>query len=331
MFEQKIFNDSLVFLAINSNDFKEDIINKILPLTLIIFILFAMFVFAYVYTTSQILSQPIKKLQKIMEQSAGEDFSIDMPTKISNDEIEILYKYYIEALEKRQDAVLQEKKLSMLQLQAQFDLLQAQVNPHFIYNVLNVISNRGMINSDEMICDICSDLAGMLRYSTNTKEKYATVNTEIEYLELYLSLLKHRYEHRLMYSIEIDNSIKNERLPKILLQQIAENSVVHGYGNSDSIIEIVVKGVLKDSGFEIIVSDNGDGITEDTINAIYKSFDDIKKKFTDNRVNVEMEIGGMGLLNTFARLYLLYNESAYIHLHSKSTGGTEVVIGVKYK
>lgn len=67
-------------------------------------------------------------------------------------------------------AIRREKQLSDLQMQTQFDMLQAQVNPHFIYNVLNVISSRGSMNDDEVICDICDDLAGMLRYSTDTNK-----------------------------------------------------------------------------------------------------------------------------------------------------------------
>lgn len=60
-------------------------------------------------------------------------------------------------------------------------MLQAQVNPHFIYNTLNVISSRGILDDDEVICDICDDLAGMLRYSTDTGEKTATIQMEMEY------------------------------------------------------------------------------------------------------------------------------------------------------
>ena len=139
-------------------------------------------------------------------------------------------------------AISRERQLQLLQLQAQFDMLQAQVNPHFIYNALNVISSRGILDDDEVICDMCDDLAGLLRYSTDTKEKYAAIREEITYLERYFSLLKYRYEHKLEYRIELDASIEEQRVPKLVIQQLAENSVNHGYANSSKVMEISVRG-----------------------------------------------------------------------------------------
>lgn len=327
LYEQLIFNDELIFLAIDDVKFLKNVLYKILPLIIIIS-LFSIFSIVYAYITSRKLSEPIKRLQKIMEKSKIEDFVINKDSKISNDEIEMFYERYIEVLHKQQQAELKEKKLSMLQLQAQFDLLQAQINPHFIYNVLNVISYRGIINDDDIICNVCSDLSGILRYSTNTKEKIATIEDEVEYLELYLRLLKYRYEHRLQYNINIEDTIKNKELPKIVLQQIVENSIVHGYEKSKNVIEIEVEAYEVDNGFKIIISDTGDGIDGSKVSSIYSSFNNIKNKLSDDRSNVETEIGGMGLVNTFARLYLLYGENVNIKIVSEKSLGTSVVIKI---
>ncbi len=328
IYAQYIFDEKLIFMTIKEFNVKEQILYNIVPLMAIIVIVFFVFVFAYIYTTSHRLTAPIKKLQHIMEKSSGENFDIDLSSKIaSNDEIEVLYEYYINILKKQQEAIMQEKKLSMLQLKAQFDLLQAQVNPHFLYNVLNVISNRGVLSDDEIICDICSDLADMLRYSTNTKEEYATVDEELKYLERYLSLLKYRYEHRLLYNIRIDEQVRGEILPKIILQQIIENSIVHGYGNSNNTIEIEIAGVQNESGWEIVISDKGEGILPSIIEKIYQSFDEVRNSLSTTRTNVEMQIGGMGLVNVYARLFLLYND-VYIRIISEVGSGTDVIIGV---
>lgn len=328
LFEQLIFEDKLVFLSVNETNFFEEVTYKIVPLVLIIIVLFAGFSGAYVYFSSQRLSEPIKKLQEIMEKSSNENFVIDKNSIISNDEIEILYEHFIDSLYKKQLAENQREKLSMLQLQAQFDMLQAQVNPHFIYNVLNVVSYRGVINDDDVICDICSDLAGMLRYSTNTKEKLASVEEEIENLEKYLRLLKYRYEHKLVYHIDIDQDVKHKVLPKIVLQQIVENSIVHCCEKSNSSIEIDVSGKRTEYGVVIMISDTGVGIEKNMIEHIYQSFEEVKNKLSNNRANVEMEIGGIGLANTFARLYLVYGDNVGIKFVSDIGKGTRVILSM---
>ncbi len=99
-------------------------------------------------------------------------------------------------------------------------MLQAQVNPHFLYNVLNVLSSRGIVSGDEVICDICSSLAGMLRYSTDNINRQARLSEEIQYLKEYFYLLKSRYDYKLNYIIEIEETLNNEVIPKITLQQI---------------------------------------------------------------------------------------------------------------
>jgi len=297
-----------------------------LPVTLVVIISFLLISFIYINISSKYVTEPIHELQKFMENTEIGNMDDEIQTRISNDEIESLYESYKAMLNRLNKSTVKEKRMSMLQLQAQFDLLQAQVNPHFLFNVLNVISTRGILADDEVICEICDNLACMLRYATNTKEKHATVKEEIEYLNLYFKLLKYRYEHKLEYSIELDAQIMDKELPKIVLQQVVENSIMHGYTNSNRVINIEVTGYCDENKWYIKVHDNGDGFGENVIEEIYEKCRQAKAKLSEERKNVEMEIGGMGLVNTYARLFLFYNESLIFELNS-SEGGTDVIIG----
>ena len=166
---------NMILLTITNTDVNGRAMKEALPVSLVILIGALTISLGYVYLTSRQLTRPIRQLQHFMEMTRLDNMRAEIPEKISNDEIEALYVSYRDVLERLNKSMLNEKRMSLLQLQAQFDLLQAQVNPHFIYNVLNVISNRGMLSDDEIICDICGELAGMLRYATNTKEKYRCV------------------------------------------------------------------------------------------------------------------------------------------------------------
>ena len=320
---------NLVLLSISDVDIGRRAMLQVLPISLLLLAGALSLSLGYVYLTSRRLTKPIQQLKNVMETTNLDNMmTADLPDRISNDEIEMLYHSYKDVMERLGTSMRKEKQMSLLQLQAQFDLLQAQVNPHFIYNVLNVISGRGVMADDEVICDICSELAGMLRYSTNTKDKYATVRNEITYLEQYLGLLKYRYDYKLSYEIQIEERLYEKILPKIVLQQIVENSVSHGYQNVADVIEIEVTGSEDEEGWYLRIHDSGSGISEEQQNKIMKEFEHVKDKLTRNRENVEMEIGGMGLVNTFARLYLLYNENLVFRIVSKAGAGTDIYIGV---
>lgn len=318
----------MILLTITDTDINVRAMKEALPVSLVILIGAFTISIGYVYLTSRQLTRPIKKLQQFMETTRLDNIQTEIPEKISNDEIESLYVSYREVLKRLEQSMLNEKRMSLLQLQAQFDLLQAQVNPHFIYNVLNVISNRGMLSDDEVICDICGELAGMLRYATNTKEKYAKVRDEIAYMEQYLQLLKCRYDYKMFYSIRVEQEVYDEILPKIILQQIVENSIVHGYGELAEKIEVSVTGFENEAGWYLQISDNGCGITEEKLHELEETIIAVRKKLTKDRSNVELEIGGMGLANTFARLYLLYSEELVFDISSQNRG-TVVTIGVR--
>lgn len=330
LMQQSAFQD-IVLLTVTRVDISRSAVLAVLPVSLLLLFGALVLSLGYIYLTSRQLTKPIQQLQHFMDTTRLDNMEADIPEKISNDEIEALYVSYKDVMNRLNDSMLKEKRMSLLSLQAQFDLLQAQVNPHFIYNVLNVISSRGMVSDDEVICDMCSQLAGMLRYSTNTKDKYAVVKQEIEYLELYLGLLKYRYDYKLSYSIEVDSRIYTRPLPKIVLQQIVENAVNHGYRGSTDVIRVKVSGGQNEDGWYLKVHDDGQGIGKEKLEEINKNILYTRNKFTIHRSDVELEIGGMGLVNTYARLYLLYNEDLIFQILPAAEGGTDVIIGVKEK
>lgn len=276
------------------------------------------------------LSKPLTALKDQMENTGLENLDAELAVPDTDDEVQAVGIAYQNLMRRLNESIVKEKRMSLLQLQAQFDTLQAQVNPHFLYNVLNVISSRGIMDGDEEICEICGCLAAMLRYSTNTKERYATVKKELEYLERYIFLLKSRYEHRLEVEINCEESVKQEQLPKIVLQQLVENSIQHGYNNSKNIMKIYVRGWRDETGWYFEVRDNGQGATDEVREKLNQKMKKIRKKIMSRGSSIEMEIGGMGLANTYARMFLLYNGRAVFRIRNLEEG-LSVIIGVSEK
>ena len=276
------------------------------------------------------LSRPLTVLKDQMENTGIENMDAELVVPNTDDEVQAVGIAYQNLMHRLNESIVKERRMSLLQLQAQFDTLQAQVNPHFLYNVLNVISSRGIMDGDEEICEICGCLAAMLRYSTNTKERYATVEKELEYLERYIFLLKSRYEHRLEVEVDCEESVKQEQLPKIVLQQLVENSIQHGYNNSKNIMKIYVHGWRDETGWDFEVRDNGQGTTEEVREELNEKMRKIREKIMSRGSSIEFEIGGMGLANTYARMFLVYNGKAVFRIRNLEEG-LSVIIGVSEK
>lgn len=323
---------NLAIVLVRDMDYLSGNMKMILQMTLLLVLSFFLIGLLVVVIVSSKITAPIRQIREQMEHTTFDNLEENMQEtalilNTTADEVVALGKAYQNLLNRLNEAVIKEKKLALLQLQAQFDTLQVQVNPHFIYNVLNVISNRGIINGDEQICEICGSLAAMLRYSTSTIERTTTIRDELMYLEKYIYLLKSRYEHKLEFKCECEQGILNESVPKIVLQQLVENSIQHGFANGMSVMKICARGFRYGNGWCFEVQDNGQGISEEVVDNLEKKILDIRKKILMKHSNIEMEIGGMGLVNIYARMFLMFGTRTIFKVQNLERG-VVFIIGV---
>ncbi|HHV11879.1 MAG TPA: histidine kinase [Clostridiales bacterium] len=322
-------NHNIRVVIIDHTPLLKETMKTVLPLTLLIIIGMLSVSTTYVYVSSRYILQPIRQLKFLMERTDIEHLKVsEEKTIIKDADIKELYDTYAEVLLKLKRSIQKERWLSELQKQAQFDLLQAQVNPHFLFNILNVISSRGLENGDEAICEICADLAQMLRYSTNVIEKQGTVASEIQYLEMYLALLRFRYQDKLKYEIHVEEQLNDFEIPKLSLQQIVENSILHAFKTLDCVKKIIITGKSSKDTWEISICDNGTGMSEETIKSINERCEQIREALTEKREHIEMEIGGMGIVNTYARMYQIYENRFSMNINSDESG-TQVLFTVE--
>jgi len=189
------------------------------------------------------------------------------------------------------------------------------------------LSNKGVENNDDEICEICEGIASMLRYSTSTLERSASIRDEIEHLSKYLSLMKKRFEHRLVFNIDIDNTIIGEKVPKIILQQVAENSIEHGFRNLRKVMEIRIRGYVDAGYWYIEITDNGEGFKPEISQRLQESIKKMERELTGDSLQTGYAIGGMGLINIYGRLKLFFKDNFVFELGNKPQGGAFVLIG----
>lgn len=201
------------------------------------------------------------------------------------------------------------------QKQAELSALQAQIKPHFLYNMLEVIRMCSLSNGNKDVADMIYSLAGMFRYSTYNNGSMVSINQEIKYCKMYLDLCCTRYRGILDYKINIIDDIKEYIVPKFILQPVVENSINHGIikDSDNNLIEI---NIQKESQYiEISISDNGLGMSDKNLEKIKQN---LKKDL--------QKTGSIGLMNINSRLKLKFGENYGLYISSELNRGTIVKI-----
>lgn len=294
---------------------KVDILNE--KITLVAVLCIASVILLTVLTTG-LFAKRIKIIVRTIQKIQKGDFSARAEVGDSGDEVQviannlnIMSKRIDEYIKKEYVYKLRQKDAMLKQKTDQLYTLQMQVNPHFLYNTLEVIRMTALGAGDTGAEKMIKLLAKMLR-STVKGGMFLTVREELQNCESYLELVKIRFGDRLRVSYHIDPRILSYTIPKNIMQPIVENSIVHG-GKANS---ISIEGVYEDGKIIITVSDNGVGIPGPALSGINAQLNkpyDIK----DNRI---------GIFNANSRIKLLFGDKYGVRLKSSPGEGTRAVV-----
>ena len=199
---------------------------------------------------------------------------------------------------------------------ARLAALEAQLNPHFLYNTLQAIGTEALLNDQPQINRMLASLAANLRYSIKSGDP-VRLKDEIVYVNNYIMLQKMRFEERLHVQIEISDEYDNFLIPKISIQTLVENSILHGFGDTTESISIRIHASRKNEFLQIQVTDDGCGIDEPHLQELKSEF---QNYLTPGH------IGKIGLANLYSRLQILYQGKASLEIESSPHHGTAVTL-----
>ena len=275
-------------------------------ITLIIGFLIIIVSIGFIWLSSLMITRPLRLIQLKIEDTMLSNLTSGEPINHANNEIVALDRAFQTMQMRLDESIREELDSRTLWMRARFDSLQAQINPHFINNILTVIAARGVKSGDEGIAELCDAVASILRYSTDTIESDSTIGDEIEHLRTYLYLMKQRLQKRLTYNVSIDPELIKTAFPKMILQPFVENSFSHGYNNSFGPIDISIKGKIDGERWILEIGDNGEGFDPDKLKEIRNDMNQIRENPKNSFLNRGMDLGGMGLINTLTRMHLFY-------------------------
>lgn len=233
----------------------------------------------------------------------------------TDDEIETISEHINEMVTQIQKLSERNTELKYVSQLSELKQLEAQFNPHFLYNTLETI-RYSILMQDGIASDMIIKFTKILRYSINNSYDNVKLGNDLEYIQIFLQIQKYRFKDRLTYTIDVDEDCLNMMVPKLILQPLLENSIKSGFKHKTT-LQIHVKGFLLDNMMILTVEDDGIGIQKEELN-------DICEQLNSNRNNSNHH----GLFNTNRRLQLMYGEKSGISIESEYKQKTKVTIRI---
>ncbi|WP_139996729.1 sensor histidine kinase [Paenibacillus paridis] len=262
---------------------------------------------------SNAITKPLRKLSYQMNRFSTGHFDAEAEVR-GRDEIAYLSRHFNQMVRRTNDLINERYKMKLVEKNAILKALEAEINPHFLYNALQAISTKALKSERFDIVDMVDSLALTLRYCISGKDIVQS-REELKHIEHYLSLQKARFGSRLQMTYEWDDSLMALEIPKLSLQTLVENSIKHALEKVSSTITIDIRAKLTEEHAVISVHDNGPGFTPERLMEVRQSF----LSEWEEREDAEESIG---LVNLHTRLRLLYGDEAMLRIETDELGTT---------
>jgi len=266
------------------------------------------------------VTQPINQLLSSMKKAKEGNFREKVNFKYT-DELGMLVYEYNDMIDNIKTLIDKVYTLQLKEKEAELKALQAQINPHFLYNTLDMIFWKAEKSNQQEISDMIYALSHLFRITLSKGNEFIPVKSEKDFIEHYLLLQSKRYRDKLIYDIDISDEISNYLIPKLIIQPFVENSIIHGTEADNDLSIIKITGCLSNNYLDFTIEDNGKGIDEDTMNSLLHSSINQERKNTNFQK-------GYAIGNVNQRLSLYYSDDYKLNIISRINEGTKVELSI---
>ena len=289
--------------------------------------LYILSLFPSIILVSKMITKPLVSLTKSIQQFAEGQQNVKVQFKYT-DEIGLLGKAFNDMVLDNERLRISEYDLRLKNKDAELSLMQAQINPHFLYNMLNAIQWQALKSGNKEIADIAYSMAQVFRISLSRGRSIISVKQELDLVSYYLSLQKYRLGKKIDYHIDFDEDVLDRQIPKLILQPLVENSIVHGMAKDSSLNLVISLSVaLSEDGklLHFVIQDNGCGIPPEILRylpneVIPATAEQGQRPNKSNRFAVK---------NIYDRLTLVYGSDFTFRIHSEHGTSIEIILPVK--
>ncbi|MEC0180122.1 sensor histidine kinase [Paenibacillus peoriae] len=272
---------------------------------------------------SRSITGPVGRLVALAKQIATGNLNIE-PQLRRDDELGVLSDAISQMSADLSILIEKDKQsLEMRRLVKELELLalQNQMNPHFLFNTLNVLSKLAILEGAEKTSDLIVSLSNLLRYSLQKLDKPVTLQEELDHIREYVTIQQARFRDRIRFDLHFDASVLQQQIPALTIQPFIENAFLHGVEDMENgaIIALTLSRAGEDVQIEI--SDNGKGMTEETRLSVLRLEGGAESSSST----------GLGMQNVFKRLQLFYGKEEMVEISSNTGQGTAITIRIPFK
>lgn len=298
--------------------------NYVLQLMVIVIVFSVLLVAVLVLYFVQRVTNPLIMLTQFLKHSNPEEPMQTYPVE-TMDEVGQLVRSYNKLSERIEGLTEQVKLEESYKKEADMHALQAQINPHFLYNTLSSIHWMALMNQDEKTADMVGSLSDFMRFSLNKGEEFCSVEQEAAHAGHYANIQSIRFPDKFELSVQIDPELLEQTMLKLLLQPLIENALIHGIQKQPEAGKIKVTAHKQGHFMAFAVEDNGIGMDAAKLATIYKELHGPDDRRRDRE---HLERGSYGLRNVHKRLQLHYGTEAGLRIESTDRIGTRVSFSI---
>lgn len=344
---QSYIQDSIDELTLNyisqSKTFQKDLLNQLLILKTFILLVIIMPVMLYMLLAlyfNRALIKPIDLLVKMANKISQGNFEVEKIKISPHSELKILsdtlyrmsaeIKNYVKEIKEKAEVekLLQVKEMENLRINAllqetELKRLQAQVNPHFLFNTLTTLHHTAFLEGANETCEIAQAISKILRYNLRKSNTIVLLKDEIENIKYYIYIQEKRYKHRVQVYFDIDETLLDLPIPNMTVQPIVENSFIHGIENNERPGEIILKVYREGEAILVEIRDNGLGIEEDKLCQI--------RSMMGDEADYKGHTSSIGINNVVKRLQAFYTLKELFTIESTPNEGTVIKLFLPFR
>lgn len=270
------------------------------------------------YFYSKKTNQPIKNLKEAMERIQKGDLDTRVSV-VSNDEIGFLAKGLNKMTQELQGHIQKVYIAEIRQREAEIEALKTQIEPHYLYNTLDVIRMTAITKDDMETAEMIDGLSGQLKYLIGGVRDMVTLQGELDSVRNYFKIIKIRYENRFTLEVDVPEELLDFEVPQLILQPVVENAVKYGLRPKDGEGVVAIQGAKEEECLIITVMDNGVGMSEermDYVQQLLNSPETVK--------HAKSKRASIGLKNVYDRIKLIFGDQYHMEISSYEGIGTIV-------
>ncbi len=268
------------------------------------------------------LTRSIQTILRAMKMAQNGTLTVQI-TEDSKDEMALITSGFNRMMNRINELVSEVKQSEHKKKESEIRALEAQINPHFLYNTLDSINWLAIEKDEHEISEMLQGLAQILRYSIKDSNKMVTLGQELNWMEQYIMLQQHRFCSSFTFKMDYEPEVLHIPIYKLLLQPFIENAIIHGFAGvtSGGLLQLTARADSQHM-LHIVIRDNGCGMEPDILNSI------IQGKTTPS---LQSQRSGMGVRNALDRIHMYYGDRARYELISTIGEGTEIRLWLPYE